>query len=138
MRSEPELPKEAVLHAQRDMRNIGQGRSIQESVISHAQHDMAALTPEPVAPPERGFLGRMADKIGQAWDDLRIGEEHAKGMAKLGLHELTQALPAFPDSNIRPIEEPGVFGNEAMPHIQEHNHEHRPSRGHDHDRSRDR
>ena len=133
---EPELPKEAVLHAQRDMRNIRQGRSMEEAHIAFLQRDMAALMPEPT--PERGFLGRIADKIGHAWNELRIGDEHAKGMAKLGFHELTQALAAFPDSNIRPMEEPGVIGNEAMPHIQEHNHEQRPSRGQDNDRSRDR
>lgn len=28
-----------------------------------------------------------------------------------GAHELTQILPAFPDSNVRPIEEPGAMGN---------------------------
>ena len=32
-------------------------------------------------------------------------------MLRLGLKELTQALPAFPDSNVKPVEEPGVFGN---------------------------
>lgn len=41
----------------------------------------------------------------------KIGEGHVAAMARLGLKELAQALPAFPDSNIRPIEEPGAFGN---------------------------
>lgn len=40
----------------------------------------------------------------------KIGEGHAAGMARQGLKELAQALPAFPDS-VRPVEEPGVFGN---------------------------
>lgn len=41
----------------------------------------------------------------------KIGEGHVTAMLRLGGHELTQALQAFPDSNIRPMEEPGVFGN---------------------------
>jgi len=40
----------------------------------------------------------------------KIGEGHAAGMLRLGLKELAQALPAFPDSNIRPVEEPGTWG----------------------------
>lgn len=40
----------------------------------------------------------------------KIGEGHLTGMARQGLKELAQALPAFPDS-VRPVEEPGVFGN---------------------------
>ena len=46
---------------------------------------------------------------------LWIGEGHAMAMLRLGGHELTQALQAFPDSNIRVLEEPGVFGNENAP-----------------------
>jgi len=42
--------------------------------------------------------------------DRKIGEGHLAGMARQGLKELAQALPAFPDS-VRPVEEPGVFGN---------------------------
>lgn len=45
----------------------------------------------------------------------KIGEGHAMAMLRLGGHEITQALQAFPDSNIRPMEEPGVFGNENAP-----------------------
>ncbi len=41
----------------------------------------------------------------------KIGEGHLAGMARQGLKELAQALAAFPDSTIRPVEEPGVFGN---------------------------
>jgi hypothetical protein len=40
----------------------------------------------------------------------KIGEGHLAGMARMGLKELAQALPAFTDS-VRPVEEPGVFGN---------------------------
>jgi hypothetical protein len=46
----------------------------------------------------------------------KIGEGHLMGMLRLGGHELTQALAAFPDSNIRPMEEMGVLGN-ATPQI---------------------
>ena len=42
------------------------------------------------------------------------------GMIKLGAHELTAALQALPDSNITPMEEPGVLGNETMPHLTDH------------------
>jgi hypothetical protein len=45
-------------------------------------------------------------EAGRKW-----GEGHAMAMLRLGAHELTQALAAFPDSNMRPIEEPGIFGN---------------------------
>jgi hypothetical protein len=46
----------------------------------------------------------------------KIGEGHWEGMLRLGLKELAQALPAFPDSTVRPVEEAGVFGN-ATPQI---------------------
>ena len=41
----------------------------------------------------------------------KIGAGHFKAMARLGLKELAQALPAFPDSTIKPVEEPGAYGN---------------------------
>jgi hypothetical protein len=41
----------------------------------------------------------------------KLGEGALAAMARLGLKELAQALPAFPDSTIKPIEEPGSFGN---------------------------
>ncbi len=44
-------------------------------------------------------------------EEQKIGMGHVSGMARLGLKELTQALPAFPDATVRPVEEPGVFGN---------------------------
>ena len=76
---------------------------IQGAVIRHAQADMANIGPDiprPKPPPAP-----------------KIGAEHGMGMLRLGAHELTGALQAFPDSNIRPMEEPGVFGNENAPHI---------------------
>ena len=41
----------------------------------------------------------------------KIGEGHAAAMGRAGFKELSQALVAFPESNIRPVEEPGTFGN---------------------------
>jgi hypothetical protein len=41
----------------------------------------------------------------------KLGEGHLAAMGRLGAHEITQALAAFPDSNIKPMEEPGVLGN---------------------------
>jgi hypothetical protein len=43
-------------------------------------------------------------------DAPKLGAGHLAGMARQGLKELTQILPAFPES-VRPVEEPGVFGN---------------------------
>lgn len=44
-------------------------------------------------------------------DESKIGAGHAAAWARLGLKELTQILPAFPDSTVRPVEEPGLAGN---------------------------
>lgn len=41
----------------------------------------------------------------------KIGAGHAQAMFRAGLKELGQALTALPDSNIRPVEEPGLVGN---------------------------
>jgi hypothetical protein len=41
----------------------------------------------------------------------KIGAGHAQAMLRAGAKELTQALVALPDSNIRPVEEPGLYGN---------------------------
>lgn len=41
----------------------------------------------------------------------KIGEGHAEAMLRAGAKELAQALVALPDSNIRPVEEPGLIGN---------------------------
>jgi hypothetical protein len=60
---------------------------------------------------DKSILQRAIDGIQQGWEDLRIGDGHAAGMARLGGHEITQALVALPDSNVRPMDEPGVFGN---------------------------
>lgn len=44
-------------------------------------------------------------------DKPKIGAGHLAAMGRAGLKELTQALVALPDSNIRPVEEPGLYGN---------------------------
>lgn len=41
----------------------------------------------------------------------KIGAGHLQAWLRAGSKELTQVLPAFPDSNIRPVEEPGLVGN---------------------------
>ena len=41
----------------------------------------------------------------------KIGAGHAQAMFRAGLKELGQALVALPDSNVRPVEEPGLAGN---------------------------
>ena len=51
----------------------------------------------------------MADEKEQP--KMKIGAGHLSAAARGGLKELGQALVAFPDSNIRPVEEPGLFGN---------------------------
>lgn len=40
---------------------------------------------------------------------MKIGEGALEAMGRMGLDELAQALPAFPDS-IHPQEEPGALG----------------------------
>ena len=60
---------------------------------------------------DKSILQRAIDGIKQGWEDLRIGDGHAMGMVRLGGHEITPALAAFPDTNVRPLEEQGVFGN---------------------------
>lgn len=51
----------------------------------------------------------MADE--QEKQKPKIGAGHMQAWLRSGVKELAQALPAFPDSNIRPVEEPGLVGN---------------------------
>lgn len=44
-------------------------------------------------------------------DRPKIGAGHVSAMGRAGLKELSQALVALPDSNVRPVEEPGLYGN---------------------------
>ena len=41
----------------------------------------------------------------------KIGAGALQAALRQGAKELTQALVALPDSNIRPVEEPGAIGN---------------------------
>ena len=41
----------------------------------------------------------------------KIGAGHVKGMARSGLKEIAQILPAFPGHSVQPVEEPGIAGN---------------------------
>ena len=102
---------------------------MKQAVIRHAQNDMANL-PEAKqnSPPAATQPGRT------------IGQDHVIVILRLGFHELTNVLAAFPDTNIRPMEEPGVFGNENAPQrLIEVDHEdhlkgiHRRSMAKDHD-----
>lgn len=68
------------------------------AVAVHAANDLANV---PI----------VAQQAEQQEPGRKLGEGHAMAMLRLGAHEMTQALAAFPDSNIRPMEEPGVFGN---------------------------
>ena len=43
----------------------------------------------------------------------KAGATHVAAMGRVGLKELTQILPAFPES-VKPVEELGLFGN-ALP-----------------------
>ena len=85
-------------------------------VVQHARDDMSNTISGRIQPPQqegtlREMLGSIKDGLQEGWDNLRIGDGHVAGMIRLGAHEWTQALAAFPDSNIRPMEEPGVWGN---------------------------
>ena len=41
----------------------------------------------------------------------KIGAGHVKGMARSGLKEIAQIVPAFPAHSVQPVEEPGIAGN---------------------------
>ena len=48
----------------------------------------------------------------------KIGQGHAAAVARLGLKELSQILPAFPDS-IRTQDDPGLWGNATQREVHE-------------------
>ena len=52
----------------------------------------------------------------------KIGDTHVAAMRRSGLKELTQILPAFPDS-VKPVEEMGLAGNALPQEIYEQRHE---------------
>lgn len=60
-------------------------------------------------------------------NDPKIGAGHASGMARLGLHELRQAL--YPDSNVAQQHgEYGIYGNSTPQQIVEAQREEAPAR----------
>ncbi len=75
------------------------GVSLEQAVIRHAQEDMKNLGPPAAAQPVAA-----AEPEGR-----KFGEGALLAMGRMGIKELAQALPAFPDS-IRPVEEPGAVG----------------------------
>lgn len=48
----------------------------------------------------------------------KLGQGHAASMARLGLKELSQILPAFPDS-VRTQDDPGLVGNATQREVYE-------------------
>lgn len=75
-------------------------QEIQKAVTDHAKNDMRNLPPERAQPIEAARP-----------NGPKIGDGHFSAMLRLGGKELTNALAAFPDSNIRPQEEMGVYGS---------------------------
>lgn len=76
-----------------------------------AAQDHVPSSDQPQNQTDRSFMQKRVEAVKQWWQDLRIGDGHAAAMARLGFKEVAQALPAFPESTIRPVEEPGLFGN---------------------------
>ncbi len=46
-----------------------------------------------------------------AENDGQIGANQLGGMHRIGYKELAQALPAFPNQSVQPVEELGMAGN---------------------------
>jgi hypothetical protein len=58
-------------------------------------------------------------------DAPKIGATHAPAMGRLGLKELAQILPAYPES-VKPVEELGLFGNALPQEVYKARHETEP------------
>lgn len=101
-------------------------KDIEKAVVSHAKNDLANAQQQKFGPlvggtpTIEGSYSVVEPAMPEAAKTAarKIGEGHAMAMLRLGGHELTNALAAFPDSNIRPMEEPNTFGNEALPHYE--------------------
>ncbi len=52
----------------------------------------------------------------------KLGEGHVQAMGRAGLKELSQILPAFPDS-VKPVEEPGLAGNPVSHEVYQQRHQ---------------
>lgn len=56
----------------------------------------------------------------------KIGQAHLGASLRVGLKEISQILPAFPDS-VKPVEEIGLFGNALPQEIYEERHYKEPN-----------
>ena len=56
----------------------------------------------------------------------KIGATHAAAMVRVGMKELSQILPAFPES-VKPIEELGLVGNALPQEVYKARHETEPN-----------
>lgn len=56
----------------------------------------------------------------------QTGATHLPAIVRLGFKEISQILPAFPDS-IKPIEELGLFGNALPQEVYKARHETEPN-----------
>ncbi len=71
----------------------------------------------------------MSKKHPEADAKPKIGATHAGAMCRAGIKELSQILPAFPDS-IKPIEEPGLAGNALPQEVYQARHGFEPEMDH--------
>ncbi len=85
------------------------GRAVSDPVCEQQQQARAVVIDAEYSEvkPDAGQAAQAAAKPKAP----KFGEGHLAAMARLGLKELAQALPAFPDSTIKPVEEPGAAGN---------------------------
>ena len=84
---------------------MAQAENVQQSVIRHAQNDMASIGPASA----EASAGR-PDAAATPEAGGKIGEHALGAMVRMGFKELAQVLPAFPDS-VKPVEELGAPGN---------------------------
>jgi hypothetical protein len=92
---------------------MAQQRITEQVAIDHARADLGGAMPVRLEPPQEAKQGTLREMLGDLkewWNNLHIGDGHLPAWLRLGGHEMTQALAAFP-GDIRPMEEPGVFGN---------------------------
>ena len=58
---------------------------------------------------------KVKDFVDRGWAELAAA-------GRQGLKEVGQMLPAFPESNVRPVEEPGTFGNPVAREVYDQRH----------------
>ena len=99
-----ELPKEAVLHAMHDERNIPEAPTIEDNVIRHVQGDMTPAHVAASMSPEVGLGETIRGIGGDIWDALTPA-------FTLGAEEFTRAMYT---GNAY------VFHGDTIPHEQSH------------------